>query len=349
MNRIIKIAGVIIIAAITNACSSLGDKTAENKEERDIRPVKVEQLTKDSVDREISYTANLIAFEELYFAPSQPGRISQINVEAGERVQKNQVLVKMDQTQLTQALLQVQEARKNFRRMDTLRELNSISEQQYDQAKTQHEIAQSNLEHLRENTSLKAPFNGIVTEKYFEAGEIYSGSPNTQVGKPAIITLMQISPLKAVVNISEKYFPNIKEGMKALIQTDIYPGKRFNGKIYKVYPTINPETRAFKVEIKVDNPKEILRPGMFARVHINLTDDVALLAPAIAIVKQEGTNNRHVFIHKDGKAHKIPVKIGKRYNDKIEIVSDKIQRGDELIVSGQANLIDGDNVNIHNQ
>ncbi|MCF8219032.1 MAG: efflux RND transporter periplasmic adaptor subunit [Bacteroidales bacterium] len=349
MKKIRIIAGIIIAAGLANACSSLGDQSVDDKEERDTRPVKVEKLTKDSVDREISYTANLVAFEELYFAPSQPGRINQINVEAGDRVQKNQVLVKMDQTQLTQALLQVQEARKNFRRMDTLRELNSISEQQYDQAKTQYEIAQSNLKHLRENTSLKAPFNGIVTEKYFEAGEIYSGTPNTQMGKPAIITLMQISPLKAIVNISEKYFPNIKKGMKAIVHTDIYPDKNFQGQIFKVYPTINPATRAFKVEIKVDNPKEILRPGMFARVHINLKDDVALLAPAIAIIKQEGTNNRHVFIHKNGKAHKVPVKIGKRYNDKIEIVSDKIQRGDDLIVSGQANLIDGDRVTLHNQ
>ncbi len=337
---------VALISLFLGACTPKENEKTDEKEEA--RPVKTMTLKKVELERSIDYPATLEPFEEVYFAPSQPGRINKIFVDVGDRVKKGQLLVKMDQTQLTQALLQVENARTNFYRMDTLKRLNSISDQQYDQAKTQYEVAVSNLEFLRENTKLKAPFNGIVTEKYYKEGEMYSGAPNTQVGKAAIVTIMQFSPLKAVVSITEKYFPTIKEGMEAVIKSDIYPDETFTGIVHQVYPTINPATRTFKTEVKVNNPNKQLRPGMFTKVHINLKDDVALMAPAIAVVKQEGTNNRYVFVNKNGKAHKIDVEIGTRHNDKVELVSDKIQEGMELIVAGQVNLMNGDLINVQN-
>lgn len=347
--KAMKISGwLLVISIMLSACSQPGTEKEDNKETRKVRPVKVMTLDEDTVDRTIEYTANLMAFEEVYYAPAQPGRINKINVEVGDRVITGQTLVRMDQTQLTQALLQVENAKSTFKRMDTLYQLNSISEQQYDQAKTQYEVAVSNLKFLQENTTLTAPFNGIVTGKYYESGEIYSGAPNTQAGKAAILTIMQINPLKAVVNISEKYFPVIKEGMSAEITTDIYPGASFVGTVYKVYPTIDVATRSFKAEIKINNTAERLRPGMFARVEIELKDDKAVLAPAIAVVKQEGTNNRHVFTVDNGYAKKIEVSIGDRFNDKVELVSEEISKGMQLIIAGQAKLMDGDKVEIKN-
>jgi RND family efflux transporter MFP subunit len=312
------------------------------------RPVKTQVLAMDSIHRTLDYTANVIAFEELYFAPSQPGRISAINVEVGDRVQKGQELVKMEQTQLTQALLQVEEARRNYLRMDTLYNLNSIPKQQYDQVKTQYEIALSNLEFLQDNTVLTAPFSGVVTEKYYEAGEVYSGAPNTQVGKAAIVTLMQISKVKAVVSISEQYFAEITEGMTAELTTDNYPGRVFVGRIYKLYPTIDAATRTFKVEILIDNKKELLRPGMYANVAIQLKLERVLLVPSIAVVKEDGTNNRYVFIHENGIARKVNVEVGMRRNDRVEVISNKIKPGVELVVAGQSKLMDGDEVDVKN-
>ncbi len=338
----------ILMAITFSACKPDGANKEKQEEAPDkkIHPVRVMQLKLDTIDRHISYTANLVAFEELHYAPAQPGRIQTIHVEVGDRVSKEQVLVKMDPTQLTQALLQVENAQKTFRRMDTLIGLKSISEQQYEQAKTQYELAMANLEFLKENTTLTAPFNGIVTGRYYEAGEIYSGTPNTQAGKSAILTLMQINPLKAVVSVSEKFFPELQKGMDAVITTDIYPDKSFSGSVYKVHPTINPATRSFDVEIKVNNPGDQLRPGMFARVNINLKDEAAVLAPAIAVVKQEGTNNRHVFLYNQGKAIKARVKTGDRFDDRVELISENVRKGDMLIVAGQANLMDGDPVEI---
>ncbi|MFO7790477.1 MAG: efflux RND transporter periplasmic adaptor subunit [Bacteroidota bacterium] len=341
------VACVLIFTGILSACTPEADEQ-DNQDKQEARPVKIMTLKKDTVERTLSYTANLVAWEEVNLAPAKPGRIKEIFVEEGDRIAKGQELVKMDKTELTQALLQLEDARTNFHRMDTLYELNSISKQQYDQAKTQYEMALANIEFLTENTTLTAPFNGIVTNKFFEGGEIYSGSPTTQGGKSAILTVMQISPIKAMVNVSERYFPYIDKGMKVYVGSDIYPDKTFTGRIDRIHPTIDPATRTFKTEIKIDNRDTKLRPGMFVRVKLIIKNDATLLAPAIAVIKQEGTNNRYVFVHEDGIARQIWVKIGDRFDDQLEILSDELKPDMELIIAGQANLMDGDSIKINN-
>ena len=189
---------------------------------------------------------------------------------------KGDVIARMEKTQLMQASEQLQNARSNFERMDTLYKLKSISEQQYEAAKTQYEVIKSNVDFLTRNTTLVSPINGIVTGKYFESGELYSGAPNTAAGKAAVVTLMQINPLKAKINISEKYYPLIRKGMKANVTVDIYPQREFRGEIFRVYPTISAETRTFTVELVINNADEVLRPGMFARVSLDLGETTVL-------------------------------------------------------------------------
>ncbi|MFO7934419.1 MAG: efflux RND transporter periplasmic adaptor subunit [Bacteroidales bacterium] len=161
----------------------------------------------------MEYTADLAAFEQVYLAPATPGRIDKIHVEAGDRVSKGQTLIEMDRSNLIQAKSQLQNARSNFRRLDTLYQLESISEQKYEQAKTQYEVAKEKVESLQENTTMQSPINGIVTSRYYEAKEMYSGQPNTQAGKAAVVTLMRINPLKALISVPGRYFPDVRKGM----------------------------------------------------------------------------------------------------------------------------------------
>ena len=340
------IAGIIFLIV---SCSG-NDKKSTNSEEtvktEKVYPVKIYNIEFQDIERTLEYTANLIAFKEIHYVPASPGRIDKINVEVGNHVTVGQVLVQLDRTQLNQALTQLATAKSSFQRIDTLYKLGSISEQQYEQVKTQYELAKTNVEFLKKNTTLLSPINGIVTGKYFEEGEFYSGVPNTQAGKAAIISLMQINPLKALVSVSQSNFPDVKEGMLAKITADVYPEKIFNGKVNKVYPVIDQSTRTFKVEIMIPNAKEILRPGMFARIEIMLKNDKALVVPAISILKQEGTNNRYVFINSNDVAKQINVKIGKQYNENIELISDEIKEGMSLIVEGQANLKNGDSLKV---
>lgn len=336
------LAGFIVLTA---SCNSEKQEATSLEEER-VYTVKVMPLEKEVITRSVEYPANLEPFEEVNMVPASPGRISSIKVEIGDHVGKGQLLIEMDQTQLQQAKTQYQSARSEYMRIDTLYELGSISEQQYEQVRTQYDVAKTNLEFLQENTTLQAPFSGIITGRYFEDGEFYSGTPNTQSGKAAIVTVTQINPLMALIHLPESYFTMIKSGMAASLSSDLYSDKTFTGQVYRVHPTIDPGSRSFQVEIKVNNPSELLRPGMFARVNLELDKTEAIIVPVDAVIQQEGTNNRYVFIHNNGVAKRVNVELGKRFDDKIEIISSNLQIGADLIIAGQANLIDGVQVNV---
>jgi RND family efflux transporter MFP subunit len=213
-----------------------------------------------------------------------------------------------------------------------LKKTNSISDQQYDQVKSAYDIAKTSFQFLQENTQLKAPFSGVVSGKYFEDGEIYSGSPVATVGKPALVSIVQISQLKALIGISASYFPLITTGMKAEVKSEIYPDLTFDGEIYNIYPTIDNATKTFTVEVKIQNGNLKLRPGMFSKIRLTLGKGNAILVPSIALVKQTGTNDMYLFVNKNNIAQKTLVKTGRMIDDKIEIL-EGITEGDEIIVA----------------
>ncbi|NCC74544.1 MAG: efflux RND transporter periplasmic adaptor subunit, partial [Sphingobacteriia bacterium] len=299
-----------------------------------------------TISRSVDYTATLQAFEEIHLAPSTPGRIESVFVEVGSRVKEGDALVQMDRTQLHQAEVQLRTLETDFRRLDTLQKVGSIPQQQFDQLKSQYDIAKSNVEFLRENTLLRAPFSGVVSGKYFENGEMYSGSPIATVGKAAILSLVQINRLKIHVAISENYFPLIRTGMNASIKLDIYPDKEFTGRIFNIYPTIDPASRSFTAEVEVNNPEGLLRPGMFCRLTIDFDQTEALMIPVNAILKLQGSNDRFLFIEENGIAKRVGVLVGDRFNDKVEVISDELKPGQNLIITGQSRLVDGMSVEV---
>ena len=309
-------------------------------------PVRIIQLKNEEITRTIEYSSTLEPFTEVHMAPTSPGRIEAIHVELGDRVTKGDELVQMNDAQLIQAQIQMNNLKADYARLDTLKKLGSIAQQQYDQLEAQYEVAKENVDFLRKNTLLKAPFNGIISGKYFEAGEMYSGSPIATIGKAAILSIIQVEKLKAVVSISEQYFPNIRKGMKVDLTFDVYSGQTFKGEIFRIAPTINPQSRTFEIEISVNNQKGQLRPGMFGRVTIGLEKTEARVLPALAILKMQGSNIRYLFVEENGQAKRVEVELGKRFNDKVEVISDQLKLGDHIIIEGQARLLDGSKVEV---
>jgi RND family efflux transporter MFP subunit len=330
------VAGMLIFGT---ACTSKNEKKedAAKAEVKQAVPVKIMVVNPEVITRNIDYTASLIPFEEVHLAPSAPGRIEKINVEIGDNVSKDQVVALMDRTNLEQARINLMNLETNFRRLDTLKKTNSISDQQYDQVKSAYDIAKTSFQFLQENTQLKAPFSGVVSGKYFEDGEIYSGTSVAAVGKPALVSIVQISQLKALIGISASYYPLITNGMKADVKSEIYPDLTFDGEIYNIYPTIDNATKTFTVEVKIQNGNLKLRPGMFSKIQLNLGKGNAMLVPSIALVKQTGTNDMYLFVNKNNIAQKTLVKTGRMIDDKIEIL-EGITEGDEIIVAGQNKL-----------
>jgi membrane fusion protein, multidrug efflux system len=338
------LAGAILVAgctqkkqAGTSASTAAGDTKGS--------PVKVISITKKKIARTIDYTATAEPFEEVNMAPSTPGRVDKIYVEVGDRVSKGQQLFLMDRTQLLTSKIQLANYAKDLARMDTLLKVGSIKQQTYDQLKAQYDVTKANVDFMEENTLLKAPFSGVITGKYYEDGELYSGTPSV-TGKAAVVTLMQINPLKVTVAISEQNYPLIKNGMEAKIIADVYEGRVYEGSVFRIHPTINAMSRSFDTEIEVPNNDQSLRPGMFLRVSIDMGEIESFVIPASAVLLQEGTNERYIFTITNNTAKRCIVTLGKRFDEYVEILSSEIKEGDMLVVDGQARLSDGDKVEI---
>ncbi len=338
MVRNIVLTGLTI--ALLTGCSS---KKEENQktEATEAIPVKVMKLEKRNIAKTLDYTATLQADEQVYYAPASAGRIGKIYVEVGDRIKKGQLLVEMDPTNFQQAKVQLKNLEAEYNRAVKLNETGSISKQAYDAAVTNYEVAKSNYDFLEENTKMVAPFDGIVTGKYFEDGELYTGAAAGGAAKPSIIAIEKINPLKAYVNLSEQYFLAVKKGTKVELKSSIYPERVFEGTVSIVYPTIDPASRTFTVEVKIPNSDEALRPGMYGTINFFIGETETVVVPALAVLKLQGANNRYVFLNEDGKAKRVEVTLGRRFEDQVEIISDEIQEGDELVVVGQGKLVNG--------
>ena len=159
---------------------------------------------------------------------------------------------------------------------------------------------------------------------------------------------MESVNLKAFINIPESYYPSVKQGVSVVVTTDVFGEQKFKGAIEIVSPVIDASTHTFRVQVKVPNGNELLRPGMFARVTVDLEKINAKVVPYQSVMKLQGSNERYVFINNDGVAKRVPVQIGRRYDDKVEIISAELNQGDQLVVAGQARLVNGSKLNVVN-
>jgi membrane fusion protein (multidrug efflux system) len=349
MKYIQTISAILIGGIVLSGCSSKTNSAAKPQDQEAVKaaiPVKVMELAKTKISRTIDYTATILPFEEVNMAPSTPGRIDKIYVEVGDKINKGDDLFLMDRTQLYQLELQLSSLQKDLGRIDTLLKSGSAKQQQYDQMKTQYDVTKTNVDFMRENTLLKSPFYGVVTGKYFENGEMYSGAPTTQTGRSAVVTVMQVNPLKINVSISEQYYPLIKRGMKATITADVYTGETFIANVFRVSPTINSASRSFITELELPNRNDLLKPGMFVRVSMNLGEVETFVVPANTVLIQEGTNLRYVFVAENSTAKRIEVILGKRFDDQFEVISENLKAGEYLVTEGQSRLINGGKIEV---
>ncbi|MGF1583724.1 MAG: efflux RND transporter periplasmic adaptor subunit [Bacteroidales bacterium] len=344
-----KLTYLVVIVTILTSCSSSDGSTSDTDMESKVSfsAVQVMTMQYSNISRNAIYAAQLQPYREVHLSSAAPGRIDKIHVIPGQKVAQSQLLVEMDKTQLQQADVQLRNLETDYKRIEALRQVGSASPQQHDQLRMQYDLAVSNVKFLKENARLASPFNGIVSGKYFEDGEMFSGAPNTPDGKAAIISLIQTHQLKAIINVAERFYPLIRKGMEIQLSTDVYQGESFKARIETIYPEINPSTRSFKVEILVPNSDERLRPGMFARAVLEFGQEKAFVLPAYALLKMQGTNERYVYLEKQGKAHRVSVNPGDRYDDRIEIISDQIKPGDKLIIAGHSGLSHGTPVRIN--
>lgn len=342
MNKLKLIATVFLIGIVFISCSKKEDNTQKNSDTA--IPVDVTLVKKSSIQRDIELVGTLAAWKEANLGAQTTGRIEKIYVDEGSRVKEGDLLFEMDDTQLAQAQIQYQVAKDNYDRLKPLYETGSISQSQFDQVKAAYETAEKSYKLLLTNTQFRAPFSGVITAKKLNDGEVFLLAPGG-VGAPTIVSLMQINPLKLLLNVSEVNLRDVKLNQMVDIRTEIYPNELFKGTITRINPAINPSSRTFEVEVKIANPNEKLKPGIFVRAKILVGFTDGIIIQRSAALKQLGSSAYYGFIVKDNAAKRVDLSLGKEFDSQVEIIGG-LSAGDLLVTRGQGLLKDGSKVEI---
>ena len=327
------IAGAVVLAA---SCGNNGKKTeTAAAAPAEVAPsVAVAQVFEREVPQMATYTSTVQANVKNNIAPQSGNRIKEIKADVGDFVKKGQVLAKMDKIQLQQAELQMKNNEIEYNRLKGLYEVGALSKSDLDAIELAYKVSKTSYENLLENSVLRSPIDGVISARNYDEGDMYTMSA-------PLFVVEQIVPVKLLVAISESDYSKVSKGDEVEIVADALAGKVFTGKINKIYPTIDPSTRTFTVEVIVSNPKKELRPGMFTRVTVKFGVNKNVVIPDVAVVKQQGSGERFVYVlNEDGTVNYQKVVLGRRMGTEYEVL-EGLSDGATIVTGGQIRLKDG--------
>ena len=324
---------LLSVGLLASCSSSSSSKATEEQSADSVRLVEVAPAEMRALSLSEEFTAQLEAKVVNNITAQAGGRLKQLLVKVGDRVGAGQAVARMEATQASQAQIQLADAKTNFARMDELYKVGGVSKAQWEQAKSAVDQAKLAYGNAAENTVLRSPISGFVTAKNYDNGDMTS--PQLPV-----VVIQQIAPVKAVIGVSEQYYSYLKKGAAATLSVDALGEETFSGIVTNIFPTLDPVTHTVSTEIEVANKDLKLRPGMYARVHLDFGTKEALTVPDKAIVRQAGSGARYVYVFSGGKAVYRAVELGQQQGDLYEVVSG-LNAGDQVITSAPSNLKNG--------
>ena len=339
MKRVLK--SLLIVCAIAGVACSGNEKKQTVEEVQALPKVTIQTATRRNITQSVAFTGTVEAQVVNNIASQQPLRITKILVDVGDHVKAGQTLVTLDNSSLVQASAQLENAKKEYERAKDLYEFGGASKSEYDARKLSYDVAKSAYNNLVENTTLVSPISGVVSARNFDVGDMASGYP--------VLVVEQIRPVKIMINVSESLFSKIKRGMNVYVTLDAYGDEKFNGRISRIYPTINNSTRTFQVEVSIPNNDERVRPGMFARVTLPYATTNRVIISDRAVNKLMGSGDRYVFIYNpaDSTVRYSKVELGQRMDYEYEVLSG-VNDGEQVVVMGQLGVNSGDKVELNN-
>jgi RND family efflux transporter MFP subunit len=285
----------------------------------------------------------------------------------GARVKKGQLLAEIETPEVDQQLQQSRSnlatAEANLRLADITRnryldllKTNAVSQQDADNAvgaynanKAIVEANQANvkqLEALQSFEKIYAPFDGIITARNTDIGDLINSGSNGNV-KTDLFHIAQPGTLRVYVNVPEEYSQVAKAGISATLSLAEFPGKEFPGKLVRTADAINSTTRTLLVEVDVSNPTGQLLSGSYAEVHFKVPGQVSTFTIPVdtLLFRAEGLR---VAVVNGGKAELVPVTPGHDFGETIEIVSG-LKGNESIIVSPPDSILQGQQVTIAQQ
>lgn len=287
--------------------------------------------------------------ENILIQPEFSGTLTTLNVKAGQRVAKGQILGKIDDAGMSQQLASIENqyalAKTTFERQKNLWDKKIGSEIQFLQAQAQMISAQKSVAQMRAQvakTVIRAPFSGTIDDVFVERGQVVAPGPQ------GLMRIVNLSNMFVSTTVPETYIGKLKPGTEVnVFLTSL--GKTYKGKVRQVANFINPSNRSFGIEVSVPNPDNLLRPNQVAKLRIiDYTSNKAIVVPT-NVVQEDGEHNKFVFIAtnvngKSGVAKKVLVKVGKSSNNVTEILSG-LAANDVIITEGVNNIADGMKLN----
>jgi HlyD family secretion protein len=341
-------------------------------------PITVElvKVSRGRIAASLSVVGNLIGEATVDVAPKTGGRLTSVNVKLGDRVRRGQLIAKVEDREIVEQVRQaeashkvgeatirqreadlklaetsVERSRNLFGRQLLPRQTLDDAEARYTAAIAQVDLAraqlaqsEARLQELRinlANTNVLSPVDGFVARRNVDPGAWVSQNAG-------VASIVDISSLRLVANVVEKDLRMVSVGDPAVVEVDAYPGEKFNGRIARVSPILDPATRTAPLEVEIPNPAYRLKPGMYAKISLEVESrDNVLLVPKVALVDSEG--QRGIFqASGDNRAVFKPVKVGLEDTERAEILGG-LTEGELVIAAGAGALRPNDQLAIAGQ
>jgi RND family efflux transporter MFP subunit len=287
--------------------------------------------------------------ENILVQPEFQGTLVSLNVKAGQRVAKGQVLGRIDDAGLSQQVASLENqyalAKTTFERQKNLWNQKIGSEMQYLQAQTQMVSAQRGVAQIKaqlSKTVIRAPFSGTIDDVFVEKGQVVG--PSAQ----GLMRIVNLSNMFVSTSVPETYIGKLKVGTKVdVLLTSL--GKTYKGKVRQIGNFVNPSNRSFGIEVSVPNPENLLRPNQVA--NLKITDYVSkntIVVPT-NVIQEDGEKNKFVYTAtnvngKTGIAKKTIVKLGQSSDNVTEILSG-LSNNDVIVTEGMNTISEGMKLN----
>ena len=337
----------LLIFGIANVLSK---NKAENKaatdevaKKNEFVAVRVDTVKMQNMDA--SYLANgtFIPKQEVVVSAETAGRVVRVLAKEGDYVKAGQVLAIVEGEKLNVNVANAQAAyntaKINLERFESALTTGGVTAQQVDQMRLQFENAKNQLKASQitaGDVTIKTSVSGIINARKIEPGSYLN------VGNPAF-DIVNISSLKLRVNVDEKNVAPLKVGQSVKISASVFPDNSYVGKITFIAPKSDGSLN-FPVEIEIPNNGNQLKAGMYGTATFGYGVTAhAMVVPRNAFVGSVSDNV--IFVSKDGKAVQTKVQSGRNFGDYIEVISG-LTSGDQVIISGQVNLINGTAIQI---
>ena len=324
--------------------TKVAKKDDNKKKVREGVPVKVSAVETGEISEHVLYSATVEAEAAIDIYAQASGLVRRILVEEGAKVSEGQVLVELvdDELKLDEA-----EARLAYEKIDAqlirkaeLYNRKLLAKEEYEDLRMSVEQAKIRWQRARlalNHAHVRAPVDGVISKRLVKIGD--------RVGTSAkLYEMVNLSRLIAHVHVPGQGMQNLSIGQRALVTTDFLPDSKFEGRILRISPVVDPGSGTFKVTLELDADDRRLRPGMFVNAHIvTATHTEAVLVPKRAVVYDDGMP--HVFVVSDSTAQKVRFNIGFDDTEHVEVISG-VDKGDLIVVVGQNGLKDKAKVRI---